>query len=800
MTMLSIWKRNKTFQRIAALLIALVTVFVTTCSLAGCTPKDVAEPTEPSKVEEPTQPVETPTEPEEEEPEPDTETKTLDAMNEVGAWIGTNPSVQTDAEGNVWLGSSDRDEQGSVVLSRMFDPAVDMRGYAEGYLRVRIYVEDLSRLTDSQLELSSSGNPDARELSWNLMLYLTRSGWNEIDLPFANANRVGGEIDLQNVNFMRIYGVMSDSCLFGVDEIVLTNEEPEEKSRLDEKGQFVIDEVESLGAWGGTSPSLQSNGAPVGKGYVYTNQKDGDALVLIRPLDNLDMSAFKNGYLHVWVYVQNVASLTGGQIELTSSGTADQAETAWDLLAYVKKSGWNELYLPMSQSLKTGGGADFSKVNFMRIFALTGGSNALGVDYVCMSTSAPPPPSRIDANNQYVIDAVDSIETWVGSNVYMNYGGAAVGGAWLATSSVDNAGSAVFTRLLTNLDASSYKDGYLHMYLYIENVDLVTGGQIELSSSGQPDVLETSWNIGGIDLKNGWNDIYLPISSATNVAGGANFGYLNFIRIYVQTSKPQTIGIDYIALSRVAPERDDPVDENGNYIIDHIQGIAPWSGSEYVFNTEGGYADGADWLSSSASTTQDLQFFRNFATADLSGYAEGYLHLWVYIDDISHLNGGMVEITSTGTVDDGELYWPLATYLKQSGWNELYLPFSAAYAEGVNPADLTKMNCIRIVGMLGTSGGNMGIDEIYATNQAAAEEEPESNGVIDAITSTEGWEGTSITYHENGGYIPAADYISAEGTGDLVFFRVFPVLDASAYAEGGLQMWVYVMFPSWWVV
>ena len=62
MTMLSIWKSKKSFQRIAALLIALVTVFVTTCSMAGCTPKNVTEPTEPTnQAEEPTQPVETPT-------------------------------------------------------------------------------------------------------------------------------------------------------------------------------------------------------------------------------------------------------------------------------------------------------------------------------------------------------------------------------------------------------------------------------------------------------------------------------------------------------------------------------------------------------------------------------------------------------------------------------------------------------------------------------------------------------------------------------------------------------------------
>ncbi len=792
--MQSIRKNKKVLIGIATALAAVLLVLILILLLAKCAPGEPAAPAKPTVpgATDPTgEATEPPTEPAEKEP--DTHTKLLDAMDEVGSWIGSSPAVCTDEE-HTFLGSAARDEQGSVVFSRAFDPAEDMRGYAKGYLRLWIYVEDLSKMSGGQVELSSSGNPDNRELSWDLMLYLTRSGWNKLDLPFANANRVGGEIDLKNVNFMRIYGIVEENCTFGVDEIVLTNEEPEKPSRLDGKGQYVLDEVESLGAWIGTSPYLASKDPPVGKGYVYTDQRDGDALVLSRSFEPMDLTAFKNGYLHLWIYVRDLSALSGGQIELSSAGTADVSETAWDLMAYVKKSGWNEVYLPVSQALLTDGGADFSAVNFIRVFALSCGNNALGVDYVCMSNTAPPAPSRMDANNQYVIDQVEALETWVGSDVYLSRSDPAVGSACLMTQSVDEAGSAVFTRLLPNLDAYAYRNGYLHLWLYIENVDLVTGGQIELSSAGMPDVEETSWNIGGIELKNGWNDIYLPVSEATKVGGGANFGKLDFIRIYIMTSQPQKIGIDYIALSRVAPEREDPVDENGDYIIDLVQGISPWSGSALVYNTANGYAEGRDWLSASSSAAQDMVFFRNFAAADLSAYRDGYLHLWIYVDKIANVTGGMVEITSSGSVDDGELYWPLASYLTRSGWNELYLPFRSAIPEGANAADITKMNCIRVVVMLGGDGGNVGIDEIYATNSEPPVQEPEYDGIIDPVTSAQNWEGSALTYHKNGGYIPAADYLSASatGAGDLVFARLFPNADASAFAEGGLQLWVYV--------
>ncbi|MBQ7247005.1 MAG: SGNH/GDSL hydrolase family protein [Lachnospiraceae bacterium] len=731
------------------------------------------------------------------EKEPDSATKILDPLDEVGPWIGTKLTPRTDSDGRKWIACESRDEQGSAVMSRTFDPAEDLRGYEHGYLHVQIYIEDLSKMTGGQLELSSSGNPDSKELSWDLLLYLNKSGWNDLYLPFDRANRVGGEIDLSSVNYMRIYAIVSNDVQFGADEIELTNDEPEKPSHLDENGQFVIDEIESIGAWSGTDPRMQSDGAPVGKGYLISDKKDGDAIVLARTLDNLDMSAFKEGYLHIWVYVRDVSSVKGGQIEVSSSGTADINETAWDILNYIKKNGWNELYLPVSKGIKTSGGADFSAINFIRVYILTNGNNALGLDYVCMSRTAPPEPSRIDANNQFVIDSVEDMETWIGSSPYISSRNAAVGDAWLVTKSRDEAGSAVLCRSLLDLDASAYKNGYLHMWLYVEDVSLVQGGQIELSSSGEADKKETSWDLGAIALKNGWNELYLSVADANKVDGGADFSRLNFIRIYVITSRAQTIGVDYIALSRVAPERESAVDENGNYIIDMIEGVSPWSGSAFVYNKNGGYDTGKDWLSSSSSLRMDLQFFRNYARADVTGYREGCLHIWVYIDDLTNLTGGMVEITSTGTVDDGELFWLLSDYVSESGWNELFLPLKSAQSEGDTPADLSSMNCIRVVFMLGDNGGNAGVDEIYFTNTAPEDkkQDEETDNTIfvhkgESLADT--W-GTNLEL--SSADAPVGKYWIKTGadTAAVVCANINPAIDIRGYENSGeLHAFIYV--------
>lgn len=138
-----------------------------------------------------------------------------------------------------------------------------------------------------------------------------------------------------------------------------------------------------------------------------------------------------------------------------------------------------------------------------------------------------------------------------------------------------------------------------------------------------------------------------------------------------------------------------------------------------TLETTGGYTPGADWLKTVVESG-DIVFARDFSTPlDLSGYNDGYLHLRVYVDDITRVTGGMIEIASAGHVDEEELYWNLIDYLAQSGWNDLYLPLADAHKQGTREISLDNVNCMRVV-VMHNGTVTAGIDDISATTRSSS--------------------------------------------------------------------------------
>ena len=85
----------------------------------------------------------------------------------------------------------------------------------------------------------------------------------------------------------------------------------------------------------------------------------------------IDISEFKNGYLHFYIYCSDISKIgSNGQIEITSSGACDVNEYNWNVFQYVTKTGWNEVWLDLSTAGTTGGQADLSKINYFRIYLL----------------------------------------------------------------------------------------------------------------------------------------------------------------------------------------------------------------------------------------------------------------------------------------------------------------------------------------------------------------------------------------------------------------------------------------------
>lgn len=153
--------------------------------------------------------------------------------------------------------------------------------------------------------------------------------------------------------------------------------------------------------------------------------------------------------------------------------------------------------------------------------------------------------------------------------------------------------------------------------------------------------------------------------------------------------------------------------------IDPITSTDFWIGSPMTLETTGGYTPGADWLKTVVESG-DIVFARDFSTPlDLSGYNDGYLHLRVYVDDITRVTGGMIEIASAGHVDEEELYWNLIDYLAQSGWNDLYLPLADAHKQGTREIRLDNVNCMRVV-VMHNGTVTAGIDDISATTRSSS--------------------------------------------------------------------------------
>ena len=79
-----------------------------------------------------------------------------------------------------------------------------------------------------------------------------------------------------------------------------------------------------------------------------------------------------NGYLQFRLYVDDADKFnagSGGQIEISSSGKADNNELSWRFSEIDKlETGWNTLDLQLSKANKVGGDIDLSAVNWFRIY------------------------------------------------------------------------------------------------------------------------------------------------------------------------------------------------------------------------------------------------------------------------------------------------------------------------------------------------------------------------------------------------------------------------------------------------
>ncbi len=80
----------------------------------------------------------------------------------------------------------------------------------DGYLHLRFYCDDIEKLGDGQIELSSSGRQDVEEHAFGYLNSLFHNGWNEVYIPMHRADRSPEPWNPKAINFMRIYADFGD--------------------------------------------------------------------------------------------------------------------------------------------------------------------------------------------------------------------------------------------------------------------------------------------------------------------------------------------------------------------------------------------------------------------------------------------------------------------------------------------------------------------------------------------------------------------------------------------------------------
>ena len=255
---------------------------------------------------------------------------------------------------------------------------LDISDYmTHGYLHFWIYVEDDETFIGGELELTSSSNCDREEIKWAPSKYITRQGWNEVWLPLADAKSGSSdEFDPTALDFIRLWMLTADGTYgnYYIDDIYfcmgVKDESGDLLGKVDENGDMIFATCDSLDECTAVNVRITNDPDFVKEGDGAWWIKDNSLIVYnINLTETLDISDYmKNGYLHLWIWVSDASKIGEGQIELTSSGTCDQQELNWIASAYIKKDGWNELYLPLATAGKSSDAFNAKGLNYVRIY------------------------------------------------------------------------------------------------------------------------------------------------------------------------------------------------------------------------------------------------------------------------------------------------------------------------------------------------------------------------------------------------------------------------------------------------
>ena len=232
------------------------------------------------------------------------------------------------------------------------------------------------------------------------------------------------------------------------------------------------------------------------------------------------------------------------------------------------------------------------------------------------------------------------------------------------------------------VDASIYKNGKLHLWFYVNDVDYLASWSDLTIELGKTNANALTWKRSLNTLKDGWNELELDLSLA-NGYSDFDFSAINYLEIY------QGTGSSYLQNSALVTVVDDvriipgaETDSTQKVLIDcdteDTDLNITTSGTFEVTNVSGEYTEGTGAFKTSGKVNERIIMFMD-TPINIASYEEGKLCLDFYINSKSNFTnaeGLRIEIGSSRRADCEELQWNISLDELKDGWNHIELNIS----------------------------------------------------------------------------------------------------------------------------
>jgi len=533
------------------------------------------------------------------------------------------------------------------------------------------YISDVSNLApENQVELGSGGGHDVNEYNWSLDNSSFKNGWNYVKLDFVDAGVTGGDPNMEELNWFRIYHLKNDDVTTRIDDIKFRGADGvqipvanpgDDIIKIDNDGdgfeEITLDATESIDFDGTiTNYKWELSGSEISSSITSVqNLEVGTYTYTLTVTDN-------HGYTdqeQITISITEEFDDCDSKIDWKSSNTltvntTDQKKGTGCLQS--KGSITNEFYkkfpvaissdscaavgfwyyvddvtkLTSSNEVELGSGGEPNKNEYS--WPLSNLNN--GWNYVILTfseatvTGGEPDHSAFNWFRLYNYKS-GSATTRIDDIKFLGNGGNLAPIADAGSSQTLKSDESGFANITLDGSESYDSDGTIVNYSWKEN-------GIEIATIVKPTV----------SLSEGVHVITLTVTD--------NVGATNDDQVII------TVDGDY---------------------FDDCDSKDDWEGSNPITVNTSNKKQGQGCLEAIGKGTDD---FKKYFSRTYSIKNSSTLEFWYYVSDVSKLDAnGQVEISSSGGPDDKEYNWQLNNL--QNGWNYIVLEFSKAGQSGGAP-------------------------------------------------------------------------------------------------------------------